>query len=150
PQHEKITGLSTDFIKGKKPEDVLPAKVAMKVRNRYAECVNSKQTIAYEEWLPFKGKQTYWETILNPQINETGNVFQIIGTSQDISERKHSEQLVQEKSEEIAAQNEELNQANMALVAAKEKAEENEKLFKSVIENAPDGVVIINEHGNFK
>lgn len=37
-----------------------------------------------------------------------------------------------------------------ALIAAKEKAEENEKLFKSVIENAPDGVVIIDDQGRFK
>lgn len=37
-----------------------------------------------------------------------------------------------------------------ALIKAKNIAEESEKLFKSVIENAPDGVVIINEQGRFK
>ena len=35
------------------------------------------------------------------------------------------------------------------LKAAKEKAEESEQRFKSLIENAPDGVVIINERGKF-
>ncbi|PKP32291.1 MAG: hypothetical protein CVT99_06020 [Bacteroidetes bacterium HGW-Bacteroidetes-16] len=35
------------------------------------------------------------------------------------------------------------------LKAAKEKAEESEQRFKSLIENAPDGVVIINESGKF-
>ena len=37
-----------------------------------------------------------------------------------------------------------------AIIQAQNKAEESEILFKSVIENAPDGVVIINEQGNFK
>ncbi|MGM0613905.1 MAG: PAS domain S-box protein, partial [Bacteroidota bacterium] len=99
PQHEKITGVSTDFIKGKKPEDVLPKEAALNVRKRYAECVSLKQTIFYEEWLPFKGRQTCWETILNPRINESGKVYQIIGTSQDITERKHSEDRVVELKE---------------------------------------------------
>jgi PAS domain S-box-containing protein len=149
PQHEKITGISTDFIKGKKPEDVLPEQAALNVRSRYAECVNLKQTIAYDEWLPFRGKHTCWETILNPQINESGDVYQIIGTSQEITGRKQAERLVQEKNEEIATQNEELNQANKELIEAKEKAEESEEKYRAMYNNAPLSYQSLDENGCF-
>jgi PAS domain S-box-containing protein len=150
PQHEKVTGISSELIRGKKPADVLPEEAALNVYKRYAECVALKKSIAYEERLPFGGQETCWETILNPRINESGNVCQIIGTSQEITERKKAERLVQEKKKEIAAQNEELNQVNKELIEAKEKAEESEQRFRSLIENAPDGVVIIDESGKFK
>jgi PAS domain S-box-containing protein len=103
PQHEKITGISTGFIKDKKPEDVLPEEAALNVRNRYTECVNLKQTIAYEEWLPFGGKHTCWETILNPRINEAGNVYQIIGTSQEITKRRLAEDKRRESEEKLTS-----------------------------------------------
>ena len=96
PQHEKVTGFSTDFIKGKKPEDLLPKEAALNICKRYAKCVSLKQVITYEEWLPFKGKQTCWETILNPRLNESGDVCQIIGTSQEITERKQAEEALKE------------------------------------------------------
>jgi len=101
PQHEKITGISTDFIKGKKPADVLPEEAALNVCKHYAECIAKKQPIAYEEWLPFRGQQTCWETILNPQINESGNVYQIIGTSHEITERWQSEEKLRESEEKL-------------------------------------------------
>jgi PAS domain S-box-containing protein len=99
PQHEKITGISNDFIVGKRPEDVLPKDVAQEVCKHYVDCVNLKQTKIYEEWLPFRGKQTCWETTLNPQISESGQVYQIIGTSQEITERKNAEIALRESEE---------------------------------------------------
>jgi PAS domain S-box-containing protein len=121
PQHEKITGISTDFIKGKKPEDVLPEEAALNVRNRYAECVNLKQTIAYEEWLPFRGNHTCWETILNPQINESGDVYQIIGTSLEITKRKQTE----------------------------EELRTSQNNYKNLVENTPDIIYSLNSEGRF-
>ena len=54
---------------------------------------------------------------------------------QDITERKRAEELLQEKSEQIAAQNEELNANNLELIAAKEKAEESEAKQRTLFEN---------------
>ena len=95
PQHEKITGVSDDFIQGKTPEEVLPKGNALAVCRRYADCVNRKQILKYEEWLPFKGKQTCWETTLHPQMSSSGQVYRIIGTSQEITERKTAETLLE-------------------------------------------------------
>jgi len=54
-----------------------------------------------------------------------------------------------QKTDEYEAINEELLQTNEELIKAKEAAEESEKRFKSLIENAPDGVVIIDAQGRF-
>ncbi|MCF8075351.1 MAG: PAS domain S-box protein, partial [Desulfotignum sp.] len=99
PRHEKITGISQDFIHGKTPEELLPEKAAQAVRHRYADCVNQKQNVTYEEWLPFQGKETCWETTLHPQINENGQVCQIIGTSQEITERVRYQNEIKESEE---------------------------------------------------
>ena len=67
--------------------------------------------------------------------------------SRDITERKQTELLLQEKTEEIEAQNEEylqineeLIQTNSELHLAKEKAEESEARFKAIFENSIDAI----------
>jgi PAS domain S-box-containing protein len=66
----------------------------------------------------------------------------MVSTVQDITERKHAELLIQEKSEEIAAQNEEmaaqneeLLQTNQELIDAKLKAEESDRLKSAFLAN---------------
>jgi PAS domain S-box-containing protein len=92
-------------------------------------------------------------TLIN---DETGNPLYLAASAIDITDRMQAERVIQEKSEEIAAQNEEmavqneeLNQANRELIEAKEKIEASEQHFRSLIENAPDGVVILDESGKF-
>jgi len=63
-------------------------------------------------------------------------------------ELKESNLNIKNANEEYEAINEKLRQANLLLNSARSKAEENEFKFKSLIENAPDGVVIINAEGN--
>ncbi len=58
----------------------------------------------------------------------------------DITERKQSELLHQEKSQIIAAQNEELFQNNKELIAANERTEESEERYAIVIDAAEQGI----------
>ena len=65
-----------------------------------------------------------------------GNTIGLWGAVQDISERKKTEELLQQKNEEIRSQNEEfmqlneeLDQTNRELLTAKNKTEENEHLL---------------------
>ncbi len=67
----------------------------------------------------------------------------------DITERKQTELLLQEKTEEIEAQNEEyqqineeLNHANKELYLAKERAEESEETYRMLFESINDAVFI--------
>lgn len=66
----------------------------------------------------------------------------VVGVVQDITERKQYEMMLEEKSEEIAAQNEEylqindeLNYTNLELFKAKEKAEQSDSLKTAFLQN---------------
>ena len=99
PQHEALTGIANDDIRGKTPLDVLPEDAALAVIDHYRDCVQANQPITYEEWLPFKGKPTCWETTLHPQVSETGQAYRIIGTSHEITKRKQMEVALRESEE---------------------------------------------------
>jgi len=96
PRHEALTGIANHEIVGRCPSEVLPEEAAQQVLGRYRDCVQRKKAITYEEWLPFQGKETCWETILHPQLDRDGQVKRIIGTSQEITERKKIENALQE------------------------------------------------------
>ena len=92
PLHEKLTGISSDEIAGKTPEELLPPVFAAQVIHHYNDCLREGTSIHYEEHLPFKGNETLWETVLNPVRNESGTIHRIIGTSTDITERRQNEE----------------------------------------------------------
>jgi PAS domain S-box-containing protein len=90
PMHEKLTGYHNNDITGKTPEEILDPEVAKAVSHNYATCIREGKTIQYEEALPFLGKITWWETVLNPVRNDAGHIYRIIGTSKNITERKQA------------------------------------------------------------
>jgi PAS domain S-box-containing protein len=60
-----------------------------------------------------------------PQLNEFGEVQQVLCTFINITMRKQAEFSLKEKSEKISAQNDELNRTNEKLLVAKQNAEES-------------------------
>ncbi len=102
-----------------------------------AHTIRSGVTIEDEE-LEIDAFDGLKKIILNytaPVLDEEGNIQGAIVVNQDITARKKAELLLQEKSEEIAAQNENLNQTNQELIAAKEKAEESDRLKSAFLAN---------------
>ena len=89
PAAQKLTGIQD--VVNQTPQQILPLEVALKVEANYQQCLHSKQTIFYEECLPFQGKDTWWLTTLNPIKDDTGKIYRIIGTSLNINERKATE-----------------------------------------------------------
>ena len=112
----RLTGIFD--VVGKTPDDIFPLEIAAVVKQHYAECVQSKKSISYEECLPFQ-EETCWLTTLNPLADKTGEVYRIVGTSLNIDERK---------------------QAESAL--AKEK-----KFLQALLDNLSDGIVACDESG---
>ena len=90
PVHEKLTGIKNEDIIGKTPEEFLDPEVAETVTHNYAACIREGKTIQYEEALPFQGKITWWETVLNPVRDNAGHIYRLIGTSKNITERKQA------------------------------------------------------------
>jgi PAS domain S-box-containing protein len=115
PVHEQLTGLSTADIQYKTPHEIFSEETANVLCQNYQRCVNQGNTIVYEEFLPFEGRDYWWQTSLTPIHDQTGRVFRLIGTSTNITERK---------------------QAEMALQVS-------EARFRAVFENAAVGIVIV-------
>ena len=99
PAHEHLTGLGSVELRGKSPEQVLPLEVAQSVTGRYRACVEAGATIFYEECLPFKGLEMWWLTSLTPLRDANSQIYRLIGTSTDITERKSSEVALQQQAE---------------------------------------------------
>jgi PAS domain S-box-containing protein len=87
-----------------------------------------------------EGKRMWYSHILAPVMNSIGELDYILIISSDISERKRAEEELKEKNEEYEVINEELRETNQDLLIAKEKAEENEKKFKGIFDNANIGI----------
>ena len=85
------------------------------------------------------------QVIDDPILDEKGDLIGTIRVSMDISERRETEKLLQEKSEEISAQNEELAVQNEELAAQNEEyLTLNESLKESIAKESLLGDIIRN------
>ena len=92
PLHEKLTGLRSDEIAGKTPDQFLAPALAASINHHYDDCVRAGKSIQYEEVLCFGQKELLWDTVLNPIRNASGKIHRIIGTSTNITERRQNEE----------------------------------------------------------
>ena len=92
PLHETLTGMTSKDINGKTPEQILSPVAAASVMQHYADCVRAGHSIQYEESVLFKEQNSFWETVLNPVRNESGDITKIIGTSLNITKRHQIEE----------------------------------------------------------
>lgn len=88
PTHEQWVGIRSEDLRGKKPEDILTAVDAAKVRQHYTECVRFGKTISYEQCLQFQGVTTWWSTTLTPLRDNNSRIYRLIGTSSNITTAK--------------------------------------------------------------
>ncbi len=99
PTHEILTGIPSTKLQGKTPAQVLSSDTASVIEQRYQACIETEETISYEECLPFQGQQTWWFTSLTPLQDEKGRIYRIIGSSINITERKQAEAALQQAEE---------------------------------------------------
>jgi PAS domain S-box-containing protein len=93
--HEKHFGISNNDIIGKTPDDLKPVlgkKTVDYLYDIYNTCVSAKDVFESEYELPDNWNNQWWLSRLNPLIDENGNVFRIIGTAINITDRKRAEE----------------------------------------------------------
>lgn len=85
------------------PEELFPPEVAVEIINKYQHCVDRQEPLTFEEQLLINDQCNWWLTTLNPLKNEQGEIFRIIVTIINITERKSiEEELAQQvKSEQL-------------------------------------------------
>lgn len=127
PAGKKLTGIND--ISGKTVSELFSPSVTATIEAHYQECARSQSSITYEECLPFKGKDTWWSTSLNPVTNQEGTTYRIIGRSIEISEAKAELRKRQEAELKLA---------------------EEKRFLQILIDNLSDGVVCCDRDGVLK
>ncbi|BAT54201.1 two-component sensor histidine kinase [Nostoc sp. NIES-3756] len=99
PSAEKITGIREAEIVGKTPEYLHGSLEGAAVRQRYKNCVEAGTSIAYEECLTSHNQETWWLTKINPLKNSEGEIYRLVGTTLNITQRKQAELKLQQQAE---------------------------------------------------
>ena len=120
PVNEKLTGISKKEFVGATPEKVFPPQLAQQFTGNYDACVRRGTPIHLEERLQIRGKDGWWETVLNPVRNDFGRIYRIIGTITNITERKLAElklfELNKTLEERIAQRTRELEMVHQQMI----------------------------------
>jgi histidinol-phosphatase (PHP family) len=88
--HENATGLTTEMLHQKTPEELLGEQAGSVVSANYQRCLDTKGTIIYEETLNLPAGEKIWETLLTPVIRDD-IITHIVGSSRDITNQKQIE-----------------------------------------------------------
>lgn len=112
----------------------------------WREEITSKQQLLGKEYRIVRKSDNEIRWVLglgNAQFNNEGVIVSITGTLQDITDRKQTELLLQEKNNEIEAQNEEYKEINEELLTVNDSLEISEETYRVLFESINDAVFII-------
>ncbi|MBD2505719.1 AAA family ATPase [Nostoc muscorum FACHB-395] len=98
---ERASGIRSADAVGKTPTEVLGAAQAQTIQQRLAECARTGMPLYYEHCLTFDGQETWWFINFNPLKNTEGQIYRVIGTSFDISDRKRAEVQLNHRTAEL-------------------------------------------------
>jgi PAS domain S-box-containing protein len=92
PAHQATMGLPLTEVRGKRIDEILPAHTAEVVMSHYRRVLESGQVYQYRETFELNGESTYWDTVLVPVRDQSGQVARIIGSSRDLTRQVAAEE----------------------------------------------------------
>ena len=123
-----LVGITSDVVIGQLPEDVLGVENGKTVTQKYQQCLRSGLPVVYEEELIFQAKTSWWITTLNPLKDDVGQIYRLVGTGFDISDRKRAELALQASEAQLRQQAEEIQQTLQELQQAQMQLVQSEKM----------------------
>lgn len=130
----EFMGLSAQEAMGKTPQELM-GKPGVQVAQNHQKCAELGCSLTYEEKLETiepEAQDIWFMTTLNPIKDEMGNVYRVVGTALDITDRKVAELALQE----INVQLEQIvSERTLELRQAKEKAEAANKSKTTFLAN---------------
>ena len=91
--HALATGLCRDNLIGKRPDEVLPARIADTALENYRECCVRGAKFTFQENLDLPTGRCWWQTTLVPVFG-AGEIHSIVGSSVDISSLKEEAAII--------------------------------------------------------
>lgn len=92
PAMAKTSPVPMSHLLGKTIAEALPTEMANLYRQRYSECVKSGKSILFEEHFSIEGETTWWLLNVTPLKDSNSQIYQLIITATNITERKRAEQ----------------------------------------------------------
>ncbi len=102
PRLENWVGLSNEEVRGKSPHELLPTAMADNAVRNYRRCVSTGRSLQFENSRE-SGTVRTWETTLTPVFGPSGKVVQLLGRSNDITERLKMQRRLKDSEEQLAA-----------------------------------------------
>ncbi|MEB3827332.1 PAS domain-containing protein [Phormidium sp. CCY1219] len=112
PKMARSSQIPVDYLLGKTLDEALPSSVATQLHQRYLACMESRRPMSCEECFDLNETQKWWLLTYNPLSNSEGEIYRIVVTATDITERKESEEALRESEalfRELAAREELIN-----------------------------------------
>ena len=134
---EKFIRISADKVIGKTNRELgFHEPRSRQLAELHKQVLGSNNTVSGETSIQMPDSTIrHFEITLNPLHNLKGKIIGVGGTSHDITLRKETELLLEDRNCEIEAQNEELSQINDELIFAKEKAVESDRFKTAFLQN---------------
>ncbi|MEZ7497717.1 PAS domain S-box protein [Flavobacterium sp. Arc3] len=107
-------------------------------QNKINQCVQDKKSFEIEKSGHFSDDRIKWlHVIVVPVIDRNGKVIALRGNTQDITEKRQSR-------DELDLRRQTETELKLKLIE-----EESNRKFKNYIENAPDGIFVVDKEGNY-
>ncbi|TAH33137.1 MAG: PAS domain S-box protein [Alphaproteobacteria bacterium] len=87
-KYEDMAGQTTDTIAGRRPEDIMPTGQAQNIRKYYVQCLETRKSTIFEEYMDLPIGKRWFQTTLVPLADESGDVVELVGVSFDVTDRK--------------------------------------------------------------
>ncbi len=88
----RMIGLSNAEIIGKTLEEIFGVYAATDIYQKCKNCIEAGSAITYEESLILQGQETWLLTTMNPIKDDQGQVYRLVGTTFNITDRKQAEE----------------------------------------------------------
>lgn len=136
PKFMETTGYSLEEVIGQNPRVLKSGHTTPEEYEQLWQTITSGSDWRGEFVNKRKNGELYWESAsISPITNTKGQITHFIAIKEEITYRKETDLLLEEKNQKIEAQNEEYKHLNEELIIAKNHAEESDKLKTSFLAN---------------
>ncbi|TAD79748.1 MAG: PAS domain S-box protein [Oscillatoriales cyanobacterium] len=98
----QLTNISFEQVLNRTPIEVFGPEVGASLVENYERCLDLQQIISCEQMVELEhGEVIFTLTTLNPLYDPDGNIYRIIGTAVDITQRRKAEQALERKAHDL-------------------------------------------------